>query len=111
MHDEQRIALYRIAVEALVNASRHGAAASVDITMQRDDGDLVLMVVDDGIGILADSAQGVGIVTMRERAQELGGALTVTGGPAGGTAVICRIPLEATPPNARERAAPGRVPQ
>lgn len=111
LHDEQRIALYRIAVEALVNASRHGAASSVDITVQGDDGDLVLMVVDDGIGILADSAQGVGIDTMRERAQELGGVLTVTGGAAGGTAVICRLPLEATPPIAQERAAPGRVPQ
>ena len=111
LHDEQRIALYRITVEALVNASRHGAASSVDITLQRDDdGDLVLTVVDDGIGMLADSVQGVGIVTMRERAQELGGALTVTGGPAGGTAVICRVPRAATPPNAQERVAPGRVP-
>ena len=111
MNDEQQIGFYRIAVEALVNASRHGAASSVDITVQRDDGDLVLTVLDDGIGILADSAQGVGIVTMRERAQELGGALTVRGGPAGGTAVICRIPLEAAPPNAQERVAPGRVPR
>ena len=111
VNDEQQIALYRIAVEALVNASRHGAASFVDVTVQSDDGDLVLMVVDDGIGLLADSAQGVGIVTMRERAQELGGSLTVKGGSAGGTAVVCRIPLHVTPPNAQERVVPGRVPR
>lgn len=91
-------AAYGIASEALVNALRHSGAGHCRIEATIAGESLVLTVADDGTGIPADATPGVGTRSMRERADELGGSLTVgqgSGSGAGrGTVVRAELPLE-----------------
>jgi signal transduction histidine kinase len=82
-------ALYHIAREALNNALKHARAASVSITLSRQDGQVVLEIIDDGCGFDPASVgqAGMGLTNMRERADSIGGALTVTSKPGAGTRV------------------------
>lgn len=86
------VAAYRIVVEAVRNAARHGEATTVHVDARVVGDDLVLTVTDDGRG-LSDVAPGVGIRAMTERAAQLGGTLTMGRGPDGGTRVTARLPL------------------
>ena len=86
------VAAYRIAAEALTNAVRHSAAHTCSVRSAVD-GDLDIEVTDDGIGYRPERV-GVGIASMRERAGEIGATLTIGPGPAGGTRVHTRLPLE-----------------
>ncbi|WTW98412.1 histidine kinase [Streptomycetaceae bacterium NBC_01309] len=85
------VAVYRIAQEAATNVIRHAQAAHAVLRLHNGDGDLRLEISDDGRGIGA-AASGVGLHSMRERAEELGGTFTVTtAGP--GTRVRVTLPL------------------
>ncbi|PWJ53039.1 Histidine kinase-, DNA gyrase B-, and HSP90-like ATPase [Quadrisphaera granulorum] len=90
--DLLEVALYRIAVEALANTARHAAADQATVRVAVHGSDVVLEVTDDGVGI-GGRASGVGIASMRERAAELGGHLTVTDAAGGGTLVSARLPV------------------
>jgi PAS domain S-box-containing protein len=91
---ESATALFRIAQEALTNVTRHARASHVRLSLGLDGGDVVLRVVDDGVGIDIDAAQGgLGLVGMRERAAALCGTVAVELGPSGGTMVVARIPF------------------
>jgi signal transduction histidine kinase len=57
---------------------------------------VTLAVADDGTGIAATDRPGVGTASMRERAEELGGTLTISTG-TGGTRVAARLPLAKEP--------------
>jgi two-component system NarL family sensor kinase len=87
------VAALRIAVEAATNTVRHAGARTCGVTIARDEGWLHVRVVDDGRGIQADDARGVGTLAMRERAAELGGVCAIEGRPDGGTTVHARFPL------------------
>ncbi|MBO9519984.1 MAG: sensor histidine kinase [Nocardioidaceae bacterium] len=87
-------AAYGIASEALVNARRHSAADRCRVLARVDGDRLVVAVEDDGIGIAADAVPGVGSRSMRERADELGGTLSVFAREGGGTVVRAELPLE-----------------
>ena len=64
----------------------------------RTDGDEVaLSVIDDGDGLARDSAPGIGLRSMRERAAELGGRVDLATSPGGGLAVEVRLPCPTTP--------------
>nr|WP_238351269.1 sensor histidine kinase [Kribbella shirazensis] len=91
------VAAYRIASEALTNVARHAAASRCDIVLRVDEAALQLSVADDGIGIGAEVAAGVGMVSVRERVAELGGVCSVTCPPGGGTVVQVSLPLDAVP--------------
>ena len=93
-HAAVEVAAYAIASEALNNALRHSAASSVVLTARRVDGEIVVSVSDNGIGMPARPRAGVGTVSMRERAAEVGGRLEVTPTPGGGTTVVATLPLE-----------------
>jgi two-component system NarL family sensor kinase len=85
------VAAYRIVVEALTNVSRHAATDRAWVQMAVVDSALVVQVRDAG----ASSGQwlpGVGMRSMRERAEALGGSVGVTSGPAGAM-VSARLPL------------------
>ena len=71
------VAAYRIASEALTNAVRHAGARRCDITLTADEA-LTVEVTDDGRGLPDDPIPGIGLSSMRERAEELGGSFTAT---------------------------------
>jgi two-component system NarL family sensor kinase len=89
------VACYRIAREAITNIVRHAQAGRCEVRLSVEDapGTLRLEVTDDGVGIAAERVAGVGLSSMRERAEELGGTLAVEVGPRGGTRVLARLPL------------------
>lgn len=85
-------AAYRITTEALTNAARHARASQVRVRLAAPDGALEITVSDDGCG-LDGAAAGVGLTSMRHRAETLGGRLGVASAAAG-TTVTATLPLE-----------------
>lgn len=87
------VAAYRIVQEALKNAVEHGRADNcrVDLTL---DGQLYLTVADNGVGIPEMVTPGVGLVSMRERTEELGGTFMIHPRLRGGTKLEVSLPLE-----------------
>ncbi|MGW5263751.1 sensor histidine kinase [Microbispora sp. NPDC004025] len=88
------VAAYRIVSEALANVVRHSGAAHCDITIGVRERALEVTVRDDGSGIGADVTAGVGMLSLRERAAELGGGCEVVCPPGGGTLVRALLPLQ-----------------
>lgn len=88
-------ALYRIAQEALHNAVKHAGATEIALALGRDDHDIVLTVQDNGKGFdPGDTFPGhLGLYSMRERAERLGGTLDIRSAPRAGTTVSVRISL------------------
>ena len=86
------VAAYRIATEALTNVVRHAQARHCTIWLCLADA-LYLAVDDDGIGLPDGYRPGVGMASMRERAEELGGGCRIERRPEGGTRLIARLPL------------------
>jgi signal transduction histidine kinase len=88
-----QIAIYHVAAEAVLNAYRHAGAGRVEVSVAARDDGVSLDIVDDGVGVDPEARPGVGLQSMRERADELGGTLTVQPGPTGrGTQVRMVIP-------------------
>jgi signal transduction histidine kinase len=94
---EQKEALYRIAQEATHNTVKHARAGAIDLRLRCDDGVCVLDVTDDGIGFdPGGSFPGhLGLRSMRERAERLGGALELRSAPGAGTHLRASIPTGA----------------
>lgn len=86
--------LLRIVQQSVANARRHGRAEKIDVSLALGaDGDAVLVVLDDGIGV--DAAQrGYGMVGMQERAEVLGGTFTAQPREVGGTQIEVRVPRQ-----------------
>jgi PAS domain S-box-containing protein len=95
----QVLHLYRLAQEAVHNAIKHGAPATVRVVLQQDADELVLTVRDDGKGIAAapEQATGLGLHIMQYRAGIMGGRCTVGPAEGGGTLVCCKVPLRRPP--------------
>jgi two-component system sensor kinase FixL len=86
--------LYRIAEEAVGNAVKHAAAASITIGLAITAGRAVLEIGDDGKGFGEKlKTKGMGLQNMRYRANVIGGQLTVEAGKSGGTCVRCTLPV------------------
>jgi signal transduction histidine kinase len=104
---EQALAVLR---EALSNAARHAGATAVDVTVDGDDGYLTVTVADNGRGIQPGTRRS-GLANMTERARVLGGELTVSARPAGGTELTWRVPAATEPEEELPRPQPqGRYP-
>jgi signal transduction histidine kinase/ligand-binding sensor domain-containing protein len=90
------LALYRILQEALGNAVKHAGAKRMSVRLTQSDGGVTLTVSDNGVGFdrtrVAPSA-GMGLVTMRERASQLGGTFDIESAPTRGTTVTVTIPF------------------
>ncbi|MEV6036216.1 GAF domain-containing sensor histidine kinase [Nonomuraea sp. NPDC052116] len=85
------VAVLRVAQEALHNALRHAEAASVSVRLTYADGRLVLIVRDDGNGFEQAESRGLGLVSMRDRAESVGGAMTVESAHGRGTTVRVEV--------------------
>jgi len=86
------VAAYRIAQEALANVARHAQARTCQVRLWIDDA-LHLEITDDGIGLLPEHRVGVGLLSMRERAEELGGSCTIEQASTLGTCVCVQLPF------------------
>lgn len=90
---------FRIAQEAINNALRHADAARIDVALRLVENHLELTVRDDGRGFDLAAAErghgGLGLISMRERAEMAGGALHIVGQAGAGTTLTARLPLPA----------------
>jgi len=88
--------LYRVAQQAVVNATRHARARQITLRVTRSESEIHLRVEDDGTGFEPADVRGdrFGLVGMRERARLLGGSLTVESAPDAGTAIEVRVPID-----------------
>lgn len=95
---ELETTVYRLVQEALTNVAKHAGAARCAVEVELSDGELCVVVRDDGRGIadgVLERRTGFGVTGMRERAHLAGGTLTVEPGPDGGTTLRATLPLPA----------------
>ncbi|NUR89546.1 MAG: GAF domain-containing sensor histidine kinase [Nonomuraea sp.] len=85
------VVVLRVAQEALHNALRHSGAAHVAVRLAFEGGKLALTVTDDGSGFDEPDTRGLGLVSMRDRAESVGGTMTVGSSPATGTTVRVEV--------------------
>lgn len=108
LDEATNITLYRTVQESLTNIARHARASLATVTLRRataspDDPDCIILTIDDdGTGLpVGDTRSGFGLLGMRERVDALGGRLSLTAAPAGGTRVEAVLPM---PDSARSAA-------
>jgi two-component system, NarL family, nitrate/nitrite sensor histidine kinase NarX len=98
---EEEIQVFHIIQESLYNVCKHSRARHVVVTLDLHEGQYVVNVADDGVGLQGDANSNVGrsfgLTIMRERAAKLDGKLTIESRPAGGT--IVRLTFPAKLPN------------
>ncbi len=87
------VAAYRIALEGITNVVRHARAQRADICLALAATGLTITISDDGTGLPANHRPGVGLASMRERVEELGGALHVETVAGGGAQITATLPL------------------
>jgi two-component system NarL family sensor kinase len=94
--------IFRIVQEAMNNAAKHARASTLAVSMQNDHGSLILGIRDNGVGFDAKqfagshlSQQGIGLRSMRERAESTGGDFSIKSSPGSGTAIEVRWKLHA----------------
>src|SRR5438445_4565748 len=94
----QELAVYRVMQEALQNVHKHAQASTVGIAWSLSNDNWVLHVTDDGIGFdhvkAARHKKSVGLLSMRERAELIGGSLQIQSTPGTGTAVTLLLTFE-----------------
>jgi signal transduction histidine kinase len=91
------VAAYRIVVEAVTNTVRHARARHCLVSLSVVPAALAVSVTDDGIGLAGAGPHGSGLAIMRERAEEIGGAVTVSDA-APGVTVTALLPAVTTAP-------------
>jgi signal transduction histidine kinase len=96
---ETKETIYRIAQEALHNAVKHAQAGQLDLRLYRSNESIVLEISDDGVGFDPTTAfpGHLGLHSMHERANSLGGTLAIHSAPGNGTRVCAQFPLPSAP--------------
>ena len=87
------VAAYRIALEGITNVVRHAHAGECTVTLEAQKSRLTLTISDDGVGLPPEIGPGVGLASMRERAEELGGSIEIVARKASGTRVTAVLPI------------------
>jgi signal transduction histidine kinase len=83
--------LFRITQEALANTARHSHACRTELSLAYEEDGFSLTVTDDGQGFHVDDVHaGLGLCSMKERTELIGGTLAIDGGPEQGTRIIVR---------------------
>lgn len=101
---EVSITCFRILQEALTNVAKHAVATTVEVRLCQDSGALVLKVVDNGVGfdpeakkVIAEHGGSMGLLSMQERANLMGGSLTFQSSVNQGTSISVVLPLSSLP--------------
>ena len=89
------VAVYRIILEAVTNVIHHAGAGTCDVLLAIENGDLKIEIKDNGVGLPKGYNRGIGLDSMRERADELGGRLELSSSSQG-TRVYAQIPISLT---------------
>jgi len=91
--EEHKICVFRIVQEALNNICRHARASSAEIRVAAIERRISVTIRDDGRGFRNHRPHGLGLIGMQERAESLGGTVTIHSEPGQGTAVEVALPL------------------
>jgi two-component system, NarL family, sensor histidine kinase UhpB len=94
LSSEQDLVLYRAAQEALTNVARHARADHAELLVERIDGEVRMVVRDDGCGFAGEPPEDRGINGIRERAMLVGGTVDVNSTLGEGTRVVVCIPVQ-----------------
>jgi NarL family two-component system sensor histidine kinase LiaS len=87
-------ALYRITQESLANVARHSRASHVNMSLLYNTGKVSLTIEDDGCGFdMAQKPKGVGLRSIKERAESIGGQIIIESIPDKGTRIEVTIPI------------------
>lgn len=89
--------LFRVTQEALHNIGKHSGAKHVQVRLTSSDKELTLSIFDDGRGFdVEESLQsvGLGLISMRERIEMLGGQFEILSSPGKGTQILARVPVK-----------------
>ncbi|HSN55357.1 MAG TPA: ATP-binding protein, partial [Candidatus Sulfomarinibacteraceae bacterium] len=94
---EVETALYRVVQEAMANVVRHARASRADVLLQLRDDRVMVMVEDNGVGFEPEQVRRrgdhVGLLGLEERAEALGGTLTVESAPGAGATIVVEVPI------------------
>lgn len=98
LNDDVATGIFRIVQESLTNVARHARASKVEISLKHENGELRLMVKDNGIGVEVSKRmtkrKSYGLSGIRERAIMMGGELTLDSQPGKGTTLTVVVPIE-----------------
>ena len=94
--DPVEVATYYVVSEALTNATKHARASTVRVHVRAVDGEVDLVISDDGAGG-ADPNRGSGLIGLTDRVEALGGSIDVDSPPGGGTTLRVTIPFDRNP--------------
>lgn len=94
MSPDATLSLFRVVEEALSNVANHSGASAAEVSLVELEGELSLRIVDAGCGFVPDEqgSAGLGLVSMRERMESLGGSLSIESTVGKGTTIVARLP-------------------
>src|SRR4030095_9823987 len=92
--DDIALCLFRIAQEAMQNAIKHSGARNVRVELNGESDASAVTIIDDGTGFDVDAAagKGLGLISMHERAESVGGTLKVASRKGAGTRLQVTVP-------------------
>ena len=104
------LCLFRIVQEGLQNALKHGKARNVSVDLTGVSDGIALTIVDDGVGFDVDAAwgSGLGLISVNERVEAIGGTFELRSSPGAGTRLEVRVPVSILSHNTNTMAVGGR---
>lgn len=96
LDEQHRTCLYRVVQEALTNCVKHSGSQAATVVLEERSAGVALTVRDRGAGFGPDRSSGIGLLSMRERVEELGGGFAISSTPGGGTVVRAELPASGT---------------
>jgi signal transduction histidine kinase len=96
MPQDVSLCLFRILQESLNNAIKHSGAQHFEVRLREVSDEIQLTVRDFGVGfdaVVALSGQGLGLISMRERASLVNGTISIASKPMAGTQITLRVPI------------------
>ncbi|MFJ5761590.1 sensor histidine kinase [Neobacillus sp. NPDC093182] len=93
LHPAIEVAAYRIVQEAVTNAGKHSKGSFCKVSLGLDDSSLIMTIEDNGVGLQGNRKNGIGLHSMRERAEEVDGQFFIKNNSGMGTTIEVRLPL------------------